>query len=416
VIIEYYCNFRLSTTILYRPMKRFSAIPVIVSIIILICITPGCRQRTGLAGKARLLADSITRSMVPDRRVAVCDITVNDGPGSSLVVRGETSVPELAKAIRNTLNKITENLIDSILILPDTTLNKRYLGLVSLSVINIRKEPDHAAELVTQALMGTPVRILKEDGGWYLVQTPDSYIGWAEDASVASMDIHAMKKWKASGRSIFLGNYGNILARPEPGATVSDIVAGCIVERAGESGFYLRVVLPDGRTGFLPAASCMDFKEWMNKSDCTEKSVVSCAGRFLGLPYLWGGTSIKGVDCSGFSKTVYFLNGKILSRDASQQALHGIDIDISKGYKEFRPGDLLFFGKIRDGKKRISHVAIYIGDSEYIHSSGLVRINSLDSTRGNFNRYREVSMLQARRIIGSENDPFIVNVRQHPWY
>ena len=82
----------------------------------------------------------------------------------------------------------------------------------------------------------------------------------------------------------------------------------------------------------------------------TGESIVRCALKLIGLPYLWGGTSSKGVDCSGFSKTVYYLNGLILNRDASQQALHGMHVDLSEGYGQLRPGDLLFFGSRENSK------------------------------------------------------------------
>jgi cell wall-associated NlpC family hydrolase len=110
------------------------------------------------------------------------------------------------------------------------------------------------------------------------------------------------------------------------------------------------------------------------------------------------------------------MNGLILQRDASQQALHGSIVDISNGYSQLEKGDLLFFGLKVNGKQRVTHVAIYLGNMEYINSSGRVMINSLDSTQTNFNRKRTNSLLSAKRIIGVENDPGIVPVFKHSWY
>ena len=160
----------------------------------------------------------------------------------------------------------------------------------------------------------------------------------------------------------------------------------------------------------------MDFNIWRENVDCTGEDIVRCASTFIGLPYLWGGSSSKAFDCSGFSQTVYYLNGIILLRDASLQALHGINVDISGDYEDVRPGDLLFFGSREDSKLRVTHVAVYMGDNEYIHSSGRVMINSLDSLRSNYSGNRKKSLLAVKRIIGADKDPGIMHIKSHPWY
>jgi cell wall-associated NlpC family hydrolase len=105
-----------------------------------------------------------------------------------------------------------------------------------------------------------------------------------------------------------------------------------------------------------------------------------------------------------------------LQRDASLQALHGLNVDISDGYNRLKKGDLLFFGSRVNKLPHVTHVAIYLGNKEYINSSGRVMINSLDSTRANFVSYRLSSLLSAKRIIGVEDDPGIMPVVKHPWY
>jgi cell wall-associated NlpC family hydrolase len=105
------------------------------------------------------------------------------------------------------------------------------------------------------------------------------------------------------------------------------------------------------------------------------------------------------------------MNGMIVQRDASQQAMHGHPVDISANFSNLRAGDLLFFGS----ENRITHVAIYKGDTEFIHSSGRVMINSLDSTRNNYSPYRRSTLRKALRIIGNE-DEGIVRLKAHKWF
>lgn len=125
---------------------------------------------------------------------------------------------------------------------------------------------------------------------------------------------------------------------------------------------------------------------------------------FLGVPYMWGGTSIKNVDCSGLTRSVYFMNGVLLPRNASQQAKTGTDVKIFNEYGDVDwshliPGDLIFWGSpaTASAPERISHVGMYIGGGRFIHSSEVVRINSFDRNKADFYDRKPV---RARRIIG----------------
>jgi cell wall-associated NlpC family hydrolase len=129
----------------------------------------------------------------------------------------------------------------------------------------------------------------------------------------------------------------------------------------------------------------------------------------MGVPYLWGGTSSKGVDCSGFTKTIYFMNGKILPRDASQQVYAGELVDENKNFDQLRPGDLLFFGYAATDstQERITHVGMWIGDNQFIHSPGLearVKISSVDPESEYYDAYNLNRYIRTKRMINSQQD------------
>jgi cell wall-associated NlpC family hydrolase len=139
----------------------------------------------------------------------------------------------------------------------------------------------------------------------------------------------------------------------------------------------------------------------------TREGVVQTALQFHGIPYLWGGTSSKNIDCSGLVANAYFLNGTQLPRDGDLQSLCGREVSTRYTADGLEPGDLLFFGRkaTEDQEEDITHVALYIGNGEFIHSAGWrerVSINSLDPARDNYiERYPEI-YIRTVRIIGEE--------------
>ena len=290
------------------------------------------------------------------------------------------------------------------------------LALAALSVINMREKPDYAAELGTQALMGTPVKVHYRDGYWVNIETPDGYKAWVNEMAIEPVDPARLDAWKASRRVVVTNYYTFFLDAPRPDANhVSDAVWGDVVEYLGVSGHYTKVKLPAGKEAFVPTADVTDFRTWVDSRSAVvpadaaaaqvEKArtlILETAKTFLGVPYLWAGTSIKGVDCSGFSKSVYFLNGYMLLRNASQQYKTGEPIDVSEGLDNLQPADLVFFGReaTADKPERISHVAIYMGDGKIIHSSQLVRINSLIEGQPDFYDRKPI---RACRIIGRQD-------------
>lgn len=257
-------------------------------------------------------------------------------------------------------------------------------ALARLSVVSMRAEPRHGAEQVSQALMGTPVSVLEHGREWSRVRTPDSYEGWIINHSLTFMTTDEMCRWRRAPKVMVTGPFESHDADLR-----TDLVCGDVLEDLGDS---LR--LPDGRMILRPG-EVTPLDSVGIRFDAAE--LPRFAELYKGTPYLWGGLSSKGMDCSGLVRMAYAAQGRLLPRDAWQQALLGKEIPDGA----MRPGDLIFFGNPRTG--RITHVAIYAGDGEYVHSSQLVRRNSLNPASP---LYLPLTVLARRRIAGTPLAPF----------
>ena len=147
------------------------------ALILVLCIFSSCEND---ASNDALLRDEILAvktEFAPDKRVALFNIEATKYNKSHLI-KGESNLPEAVKTLKDKLTSKGITFIDSIQILPSAELEGKTFGLVTISVANLRSNPKHSAELATQALLGTPVIILKKKGSWSLVQTPDQYVSW----------------------------------------------------------------------------------------------------------------------------------------------------------------------------------------------------------------------------------------------
>ena len=353
----------------------------------------------------KAVADSLRKQYAPDSRTAVWNITCTE-KYHTWILKGEVDNGANKAVILNEAKRLGIEVTDSITVL-ENSLDKPW-GLVMLSIASLRTDGRHAAEMATQAIMGTPVKVLQRKGDWYRVQTPDNYISYIPSNSLQRLTAQELDVWKKSQRYIVTTYQSQLVEKPGSDATVSDLVLGNILEYRGKSGKWLQLATPDGRVGYV---SCGDVKElysW-SRQKFSDKIIESTARRMIGSGYLWGGTSTKVTDCSGLVKVSYFANGIILQRDASQQALHGKIIS-AKDWKSAKNGDLVFFGT---ESGRVTHVGIYLRNGEYIHCSGRVKINSVDPGASG---YLSTPFLSISRIDGEIGTPGIVAVCDHPWY
>jgi uncharacterized protein YgiM (DUF1202 family) len=352
---------------------------------------------------------TLQKQLVPDKRLAILEIEIKDTLRHTVVVSGETDLPDAKQQIIRFLNDKKISFIDSIRFLPDSSLGEKTWALATLSVSNLRAKPDDASELVSQVMMGTPLKVLDVKNKWYRVQTPEYYIGWMDFGGLQTISAKEMEQWKNSKRYLFNRITGIVYDSPgKKSGVVSDVVLGDLFEVEASARRFLKIKIPDGRTGYVRKADCISFDDWSN-SEPDFQSIFSVAQEMMGFPYLWGGTSGKGVDCSGFVKLVFYARGIILARDASQQAQYGEPVDFTDR-NNLQHGDLLFFGRTA---QRITHVGIYLGNGDFIHSSGRVHISSIDPSDPKYAPDR--NNVAARRILNSINNEGIVRVKDHPW-
>ncbi|MBD3628880.1 C40 family peptidase [Cyclobacterium sp.] len=344
---------------------------------------------------AREMLEEVQSNFAPDKRVALFDVSWNNG-----VLTGETNIKEAHQKLLEKLNTVGISYTDSVKLLPDPALGDLNLALVTNSVANIRSEPRHSAELATQALMGTPLNVLKASGSWYLVQTPDGYLSWVDAAAIVRLDQKKLNLWMEKEKIVVTEMIANIYADESASDIVSDITAGNVLELIEITQTGYSVALPDNRRGFIPLEKAVPYERWKNSRSTDDQSLIQTARLMMGSPYLWGGTSPKGMDCSGFTKTIYFLNGMVIPRDASQQINEGELVDSDKNWENLEVGDLLFFGvpATAESKERVVHVGMWIGDNQFIHSRGRVRISSFDPNDENYDAYELNRYLRTKRI------------------
>ena len=329
--------------------------------------------------------DSLKNIYAPDTRIAYWNTSIEDIE-KQIKVKLEVDNKEAASDLIKTLGNSFPNIETQIIYLPEIENNQLITGLINNSVANLRSNPWHSAEISTQALLGTPIRILKKKDDWYLIQIPNKYIAWTDAPNIVRIDENELLKYKQSKKVIYNEQYGFSYSEPNTNSqVVSDLASGCILSITGNEGVYYKIQYPDKREAYVKKDEVVDANIIFDKS-INDNELVKTAMKFMGIPYLWGGTSSKAIDCSGFTSTIYYLNGIVLQRDASQQTKYGNEIFTDSSFSELLAGDLLFFGrKATDSTlEKVTHVGMYIGDTEFIHASGRVKINSLDSTRENY--------------------------------
>ena len=216
---------------------------------------------------------------------------------------------------------------------------------IIVNIVDLRKEPNHRSERVSQALFGTEVQELAPAGDWRLIQTPDGYRGFVEGHRIASWNPNERdNEWKISVPIV-----------PVQEERTNGIITRLTLDTrfaARPEADSLLIPLPSGVVGRIPRAAAVPAEKRMPGEELIRLGLT-----LVGTPYLWGGGSPFGFDCSGFIQRLFhFCFNVWLPRDTAEQREQGVPVPLD----ELRPGDLCFFP---------GHVGLYIGGGRLLHSN-----------------------------------------------
>jgi cell wall-associated NlpC family hydrolase len=360
------------------------------------------------------LRDHIKNEYAPDKRVALFNIEISPVDGA-ILLKGESDQPKAVAELKQKLSDQKVKFVDSVVMLPDASVGETKFAVVNNSVANIRSQSRHSGELATQALLGMGLKVLKIKGAFYLVQTPDAYISWVDHGGVQLMNEKEYIAWNLAPKVIFTKSWGYSYKNKSIDARkVSDLVLGAQVKYLSDEGKFYKVKYPDGRIAFVKKSESDLYNQWIKSVKPSGELIEKYALDFMGTPYLWGGTSAKGMDCSGLTKTAYLMNGFIIPRDASQQINAGKNVDPDLKFENLQKGDLMFFGKkaTDSTKQRVTHVGIWLGNGkgEFIHESKQVRLSSIHPESDYYDEGNTKRYLGSRRYLG-EKDKLITNLK-----
>jgi pimeloyl-ACP methyl ester carboxylesterase len=269
-------------------------------------------------------------------------------------------------------------------------------ALMNRPIEDLRRKPSILAERVSQARLGEAARALESQGDWTLVRLEhDGYSGWVHSASLHICAEGDVRNYQSKCNAIVSAALAE--ARNEEDVLVQKIPFATLIYKREEKGADALIQLPDGRAWKTRSEDLIPLEQRPATNEAGIKRALELIRRFCGVPYLWGGRSPYGFDCSGLAGAFYAFMGVNIPRDADQQYDQG---EIVEGTPA--PGDLLFFGeKNEDDEIHISHVAISLGGDIFIHSNGSdwgTSYNSFDPASKIYRKWLHENYRGARRF------------------
>ena len=239
--------------------------------------------------------------------------------------------------------------------------------VTSVAVAPMHAKPAFSSEMVSQSLLWDTIDVLEKKDNWNLIKTLDGYEGWMH-----SFYMHASNVYFNREIIIFDRNMPVFSRKNDLNSLQMVMSFGSKVPILNEHDDFLEIIFPDETSGFI-----IDNQIKMKKN---RRNIVSLSKNLLGVPYLWGGVSSFGYDCSGFVQSILKALNISIARDSSDQygdeRLCGVD------FKDAKPGDLIFFFE----NEKVNHVGFILDDYGIMHCSGEVKIESCDKNNDDYNK------------------------------
>lgn len=357
----------------------------------------------------------VRRARYADSRETVFEVNLSPGRGGEGggVLSGQVLTADQHRAALDALPARPD--IDEVRVL---LTDETPWALTNRSVADLRREPHSLSERASQALIGEAVRVLEQQDDWSRVWLErDGYLGWIQTSVLHLQRAADVQSYLAASNGLIVAELAQatLAATPAvPPLPRHDAKGtGGGGDEAGKLPFGVTLPVIERRDGCLAIRLPDDRVWWVAEADVidtgarprTDASGVACALRLIqrsiGVPYLWGGRSPFGYDCSGLAQTFWAFLGVQIPRDADQQFRAGKPVDGAP-----QPGDLLFFGEpddhgISERYAHITHVAISLGGHEMIHANGAVRgvsRNSLDPSSPIYRAWLREHLVGVRRF------------------
>ena len=317
--------------------------------------------------------EDVRKDLKLDYRSSIFDVRVEQR-GGRLCVLGATTVSNAVDVLITRLTEVKDRkyIRDEVQRLPEAGSRGELHVLVRAAVAPVYGDPALPAPQISQAVLGTRLDLLNRVGDWCRVRLEDGYIGWVHKGYLQFGDEEWAFAWERATRGEPAVSLGAELV-DDAGRVFARLPWGARCVRFTQEQYEL----PDGRRGAIGSGEVVAVDRINDWFPARGDSVTRTARRWIGAPYLWGGVTTGGVDCSGLVQAVFWLHGVALPRDSDQQSLMGDPIDPGDDFSELSAGDLVFFSET---PARVSHVAISLGGPHIVHgalTNGGVEVNNL---------------------------------------
>ena len=321
-----------------------------------------------------------------DTRLFAFDVTAETTDDGRVLLYGYVEFPETRQALIGFLEHLGFMVQDDALsTLPSKELRTKAFGLVKTTHTLSYDSPSKPRSVVTDCLLGEPLYLLREEQGHLLVHSREGYLGYVAASDVHRVGAAAFCRYLTEKSVRMIAEY-----RLDSGLVIP---AGAQLKRLPSKTEEVVCALPTGEVIELPSNTCESTKQ----SDAQIERAIASGRQLLETPYLWGGKTSEGIDCSGLVQVAFATTGVHLPRDSNQQFLLG-QLTATRWYRQgMRRGDTLYF---LGENGRIRHTALYLGGDRYLQAEmPAVEISSFNAEHDDYDARRDASFAFAKRLL-----------------